>query len=327
MILVKTPLRISFIGGGTDFPEHFEKNGGAVLGSAIDKFIYHNVSSLPTWLFEHKIRFSYRKVELVNNLDEIDHAPFREILRAHHIYEGIEVNLTSDLPAMTGLGSSSAFSVGLIKGLKAFSGLEITKSKLAETAINIERNLLHECVGFQDQIFAAYGGLNAIKFSGRDKFEVQQLPVSDHALNELNENLFLYFTGRKRRAHAIEVEKLKNVNLNEPMLLEMQSLVDQGVGCLIRGHDLDEFGNLLHQNWLLKRELSGGVSDGYIDDMYDMGIRNGAIGGKLLGAGGGGFMLYYVPLERHNEFRKAFSSFHEVKFNLNAAGSSVVYGQ
>jgi len=204
MIIVRTPLRISFFGGGTDFPEFFSENGGAVLGTSIDKYIYHTISHVPSWLFDHKIRFAYRKVEFANCLDEIEHVPFREILRYCDVFEDIEVNLASDLPAFSGLGSSSSFTVGLIKGLNAFKGRHINQQELANQAIHMEREVLKETVGIQDQIFASFGGLNIVRMSTQHDFSVERIALSADRLQELDKSLMLFFTGITRRAQEVE---------------------------------------------------------------------------------------------------------------------------
>lgn len=325
MIIVRTPLRVSLFGGGTDFPEYFRRRFGGVIGSAIDKYIYHTISHFPSWLFEHKIRFAYRVVEQVSDVESIQHRPFKEILKYHRIFENIEVNLASDLPSFTGLGSSSAFTVGLVKGLNAFQGRLIDTSSLAKLAIHLERNVLGESVGFQDQIFASYGGFNHIKFYGDDGFEVERINVDVHQTKELSECLMMYYTGMTRRASDIEEAKLKNIDKNISMLDRMYECVDEALKVLSRENDLDDIGRLLNESWKLKRILSDDVTNPRIDEVYQLGIENGALGGKLLGAGGGGFMLFYVPKKSQTRFREAFSRMHEVPFSFNAQGSAVIH--
>jgi D-glycero-alpha-D-manno-heptose-7-phosphate kinase len=325
MIIVRTPLRISFFGGGTDFPEFFSKNGGAVLGTAIDKYIYHTISHVPSWLFNHKIRFAYRKVEFANSLDEIEHIPFREILRYCGILKDIEVNLASDLPAFSGLGSSSSFTVGLVKGLNAFTGKYVNQQELARQAIYIEREVLKEAVGVQDQIFAAYGGLNIIQLSSKNNFSVERIALTGDRLNELDASLMLFFTGITRRAHEVEKKKIQNIaNINEN-LRKMLVLVDRAHTALTSNASLTTFGSLLHETWMEKRLLDPAVSNSDIDLLYEKGVEAGALGGKLLGAGGGGFMLFFVPPERQNRVRLALAAYNEVQFSINAPGSSVIH--
>jgi D-glycero-alpha-D-manno-heptose-7-phosphate kinase len=326
MIIVRTPLRISFFGGGTDFPEFYLKNGGAVLGTAINKYIYHTVSHVPSWLFDHKIRFAYRKVEFANHLDEIEHIPFREILRYCNVLENIEVNLASDLPSFSGLGSSSSFTVGLIKGLNAFNGRHINQHELANQAIHIEREILKEVVGVQDQIFASYGGLNLVRFSANSDHLVERISLPYDRLCELDESLMLFYTGITRRAQDVEKNKIKNLDSINGKLSNMLTLVDRAHDILVGGGSLNHFGELLHETWMEKRSLDFSVSSPEIDMLYQKGIKAGALGGKLLGAGGGGFMLFFVPRKSQSNVLKALKDFNEVKFSINAAGSSIIHG-
>lgn len=325
MIIVRTPLRVSLFGGGTDFPEYFEKNGGAVIGSAINKYIYHSISRFPSWLFEHKIRFAYRIVEQVKDLNDLKHLPFKEILKHQEIFENVEVNLTSDLPSFTGLGSSSSFTVGLIKGLSAFKGQLIDMDSLAKAAIHLEREVLKESVGFQDQIFASYGGFNHIKFSGSNRFEVERINVNEELMSELSDSLVMFYTGMTRRASDIEENKLRIIDLNIKTLDRMQDCVGDALKILSSGKSLIGIGHLLNESWELKRSLSHEVSNAHIDQIYKLGLENGALGGKLLGAGGGGFLLFYVPKHAMRQFKTIFSGLHEVSFSLNAQGSTIIH--
>jgi D-glycero-alpha-D-manno-heptose-7-phosphate kinase len=325
MIITRTPLRVSFFGGGTDFPDFFSRHGGAVLGTAIDKYIYHTVSHLPSWLFDHKIRFAYRKVEHVRSLEEVEHRPFREILRHCGVLQDVEVNLASDLPSFSGLGSSSSFAVGLIKGLNAFQGRHIGQEQLARAAIDVERNILKEAVGLQDQIFAAFGGLNVVRFSGEGDFTVERVPINEARMRELGDSLMLYFTGITRRAHEVEAAKLANLGRIQGNLRKMLALVDRAYDALTGNGSLTAFGELLDQTWREKRQLDASVSTPEIDRLYDAGIRAGALGGKLLGAGGGGFMLFFAPPERQAAVRTALGTYHEVPFAINAPGSTIVH--
>ena len=325
MIIVRTPLRVSLFGGGTDFPEYFSRKGGGVIGSSIDKYIYHTISPFPSWLFEHKIRFSYKQVEHVDDIEQLQHIPFREILRHHEIYENVEVNLASDLPSFTGLGSSSSFTVGLVKGLSAFKGTLVDTNTLAKTAIYLERAILKESVGFQDQIFASYGGFNHIKFYGANNFDVERLNINEELTNRLSSNLLMYYTGMTRKAVEIEKTKIDNLEGNMPLLDQMVDCVDQARNILSDPSALDDIGCLLNESWQLKRRLSHEVTNDRIDIAYEYGIENGALGGKLLGAGGGGFLLFYVPDYAQKKFREAFSKMHEVTFSLNAVGSTIIH--
>ncbi len=325
LIITRTPLRVSFFGGGTDFPDFFSQHGGAVLGTAIDKYIYHTVSHLPSWLFDHKIRFAYRKVEHVKGLDELEHRPFREILRHCGVTQDVEVNLASDLPSFSGLGSSSSFTVGLLKGINAFQGKHIGQEELARTAIHVERSVLAEAVGLQDQIFAAYGGLNVIRFRGEGEFVVERVAISQARMRELNDSLLLFFTRITRQAQEVEKSKLANLSRIEENLKKMHLMVEKAYDALTAGTSLVSFGRLLHDSWMEKRNLDKAVTSPQIDALYQRGLDAGALGGKLLGAGGGGFMLFLVPPERQSKVRAALADFHEVKFSINAPGSTVVH--
>jgi D-glycero-alpha-D-manno-heptose-7-phosphate kinase len=325
MIIARTPVRISFFGGGTDLPEFFLEEGGAVLGTAINKYIYHSLSHFPSYLFDHKIRFAYRKVECVTTLEDLDHKPFREILRECGVYKDIEVNLASDLPAFSGLGSSSSFTVGLIKGLMAFCGKHISQYDLANRAIYIERDVLRESVGIQDQVFAAYGGLNLITFSSNSSFSVERVRLAGDRLSELNTSLVLVFTGETRSAQSVERRKIENIESIKTNLREILRHVERAHNILTSSICLSHFGLLLHETWVQKRMLDPSVSNPRIDFLYKLGIEAGALGGKLLGAGGGGFMLFYVPPDRQQRFRAALHAYSEVYFEIDAPGSSIIH--
>lgn len=325
MIISKTPLRISFFGGGTDFPEFFHGNGGAVLGTAIDKHIYHSVTRFPSELFDYSIRLAYRRVECVRSLEAIEHSPFREIMRFFGIDRDIEISLTADLPSFSGLGSSSSFTVGLINALSAYTGKFIPKLELARMAIQVEREVLRETVGWQDQIFAAYGGINLIEFERDGNFTVHRINLPKSRQLDLDQSILLYFTGITRRASDVEKNKIRNLASIRENLLRMHRMVEKAHGLLTGGSSLSEFGMLLDATWQEKRLLDPGVSNSEIDALYDMGIGAGALGGKLLGAGGGGFMAFFVPRERQSAVRAALQNYHEIDFSINAPGSSIVH--
>jgi D-glycero-alpha-D-manno-heptose-7-phosphate kinase len=325
MIICQTPLRVSFFGGGTDFPEFFSAHGGAVLATAIDKYIYHSVSHFPSKLFDYSIRLAYRKVECVNDLAEIEHVPFREILRYLGIERDVEISLTADLPSFSGLGSSSSFTVGSINALNAFQGRFIPKGELANLAIRMEREILREAVGLQDQIIAAYGGLNVIEFSAGDNFVVHRVAISKAKLQELDASLLLFFTGVTRRASEIEKRKIENLHRIEGNLKRMLTLVEKAHGVLTGNGSLAAFGELLGETWREKRALDLVVSSPAIDKLYELAGRAGALGGKLLGAGGGGFMLLFVPEERQAKVREALKDYIEIGFSINSPGSSIIH--
>lgn len=325
MIISKTPLRVSFFGGGTDLPEFYRNYKGAVIGTAIDKYIYHSVFNFPAKLFSYNTRLSYSKVECVNNVEEIQHAPYREILKANNIHGDIEMNVAADLPSFSGLGTSSAFSVGLIKALNAFNGKHISQLNLAKEAIHIEREILKEAVGCQDQIFAAYGGFNIIQFNQDDSFDVERVAISKTKMDELSESLVLFFTGITRRAHNVEAEKIKNISSINDSLIKMYGLVEKSNNILTNNESLYEFGKLLDETWQDKKKLSNGITNETIDNIYNRAMSNGAVGGKLLGAGGGGFLLFFVPPESKSKLRAALSDLHEIKFQMNAFGSTIIH--
>jgi len=327
MIISKTPLRISFFGGGTDLPEFYREFGGAVLGSSIDKYIYHTVSSFPSNLFDYSLRLSYSQVEKVNALSEIQHKPFREILAAMEIERDIEIHLAADLPSYSGLGSSSSFTVGLINALTAFKGQTIQSHNLALKAIEIERDVLQEAVGCQDQIFAAHGGLRIVEFKKNGSISVDRVNISSARKEEFEESLLLFFTGITRKAQGVESSKIKNISAIKNNLKQIFKHVDLGLNLLIGNGPIEGFGALLDETWQEKRQLDPNVSNSTIDQMYSDAISAGALGGKLLGAGGGGFMLFFVPPESQKYVRKALTNFYEVKFSLDSQGSEIIYKQ
>lgn len=325
MIISKTPLRVSFFGGGTDLPEHFSKHGGAVLGTAIDKFVYISASRFPSELFDYSVRLAYSKVENVKSVVDIQHAPVREILKLNNIEKDIEISISADLPSFSGLGSSSSFTVGMLKAIKAYKNEHVATNVLAREAIRIERDVLKEAVGFQDQAFAAFGGFNIIEFSGQDRMRVERLSLSQDREQELKSHLMMFYTGITRRAQGIEKVKIANISALESRLTAMRLMVDDAYTVLTSQSSIIGFGELLHKSWLQKRELAVDVSNSTIDAMYEKARTAGAIGGKLLGAGGGGFMLFFVPPERQSEVKLALKNYHEITFNINAAGSTIIH--
>jgi len=325
MIISRTPLRISLFGGGSDFPEYFRKYGGAVIGTAIDKYVYHSIMRFPSKLFDYKVRLAYSKVECVKNLQEITHAPFRESLKYMGVKQDVEISISSDLPSFTGLGSSSSFTVGLLNALAAFQHKHRTRKQLASEAINLERNILREAVGCQDQVFAAFGGICRIDFHSDREFDVEKIVLSPKRLSELKKSLMLVYTGIKRRAYEIERRKIKNVELISDFLKAIHNQVDVAHKIIVRNGNLSDLGELLHHSWCKKRNLDEGVSNPFIDELYDSARKAGALGGKLLGAGGGGFMLLFVPPKLKTSIKLALSKFPEVTFCINAPGSMIIH--
>ena len=325
MIVVKTPLRVSFFGGGTDFPDYFLSHGGAVLGTAIDKHIFHLITRFPSKIFDYSIRLAYRNVERVTSVDHIQHVPFREILKYYGIKKDIEISITADLPSFSGLGSSSAFTTGLLKGLYAFEGKFISCQSLAEKTIQIERQNLKETVGYQDQIFAAFGGFNLITFEKTGKFSVERISLHARRQEELEESLMLFYTGITRKASDLEKNKMTKLKEIVPNLKKIRNMVDSAHSVLTGNSPLSNFGKMLDQTWREKKKLDSAVSNNLVDKMYETALAGGALGGKLLGAGGGGFMLLYVPVEKQKKVRKLLKKFYETKFRIDSAGSTIVH--
>jgi D-glycero-alpha-D-manno-heptose-7-phosphate kinase len=325
MIIARAPLRISFFGGGTDFPEHFRECGGAVLATAIDKYSYVTASAFQSHLFDYAVRVSYSRGELVRKIEEIQHPVFRECLRFCGLDRDVELHAVADLPAFTGLGSSSTFTVCLLQALHAYSGKFVPSLQLAYEAIHIERHVLGECVGVQDQTTAAVGGFNILEFKAEDNIRVTPLGLSPRRIEEFEAHLLALFTGIKRRAAEIESRKVKNLNSNQRTLRHMQSMAYRGFELLSAGRSLSEFGALLHEAWQAKRSLDPMVSNEEIDALYRRGIEAGAWGGKLLGAGGGGFLLFMAPPDVQPRLRAAFPGMHTLSLRVSAPGSQVIF--
>jgi D-glycero-alpha-D-manno-heptose-7-phosphate kinase len=325
MIITRAPMRISFFGGGTDFPEYFLDNRGAVLSTAIDKFTYVTASHFHSRLFSYAVRLSYSKGELVESIDQIQHAVFRECLKFCGFSRDIELHTVADLPSFTGLGTSSSFTVALLQALHASKGEFVSGLQLAYEAIHVERHLLNECVGVQDQVVSAVGGFNVFEFYGEDDIRVRPVGLSARRMRELESHLLLVFTDIKRRAADVEKNKVSGFGAKKENLAAMRAMVDSGYDALTSSGSLERFGRLLHEAWQAKRGLSAGVANESIDTMYKTGIENGAWGGKLLGAGGGGFLLFCAPPEAHSRIRAALSGKHCIEVTLAAPGASVVF--
>jgi len=325
MIISRTPFRISFFGGGTDFPEYFQLQGGAVLSTAIHKFTYVTASRFPSRLFDYSIRLSYRSVELAKSVAEIQHRVFRACLETCGLERDIELHTVADLPSFTGLGTSSAFTVALLQSLHAFKGEYIKPLDLARQAIHVERNLLKENVGCQDQVSAAVGGFNVIEFRGDCDITVNRLSLKAARLAELESHLYLVFTRIQRSASQMEGKKLVRFGEMQDTLHAMRKMVDEGREILLSGGSLIPFGELLHQAWVAKRSLEATVTNPQIEELYDRGLAAGALGGKLLGAGGGGFFLFFVPPEKSPAFLLAFAGAEVLKPKLAAPGAKIVF--
>jgi D-glycero-alpha-D-manno-heptose-7-phosphate kinase len=324
MIITSTPLRISFFGGGTDYPVWYRQYGGSVLSTTIDKCCYITCRRLPPF-FEYHSRISYSKIENVDRNDAIQHPSVRGCLQFVGIDEGVEIHHVADLPARSGLGTSSAFTVGLLLGLYALKNQMRDKRALAREAIHVEQELLQEAVGAQDQVSAAYGGFNRINFDTDGSIEVRRMLASPNRLAELEQNLALYFTGFSRFASEIAQEQLKMTPHKKQELDTMLQFVDEAEAIIASSdRPLEEFGRLLHESWKIKRTLTQKISNASIDEIYEAGLSAGALGGKLLGAGGGGFMLFFVPPERREALRTRLKKLLCVPFAFSNRGSHVV---
>jgi len=323
MIITKTPFRISFFGGGTDYPGHYLEHGGAVLATSIDKYCYISCRKLPPF-FEHKHRIVYLAIENANSLDEIKHPAVREVLRWDGTDCGLEIHHDGDLPARSGLGSSSSFTVGLIQALKALRGEMHCKRELAENAIHIEQNLIKENVGSQDQITVAYGGFNRIDFHRDGNFVVTPQILKGHRRTQLNDHLMLFFTGVTRFASVVAEDQIRNLSSRRQELETMGSMVGEAVSILANENTpIEEFGRLLAESWRYKRSLSDMISTPAIDTLYQTALDAGALGGKLLGAGGGGFLLLFARPQDHARIADTLCGLVHVPFKFDNAGSSV----
>lgn len=323
MIITQTPFRMSFFGGGTDFPGFYKEHGGAVISTSFDKYCYVNVRHLPRF-FDYSTELSYSKIERVTDVEQIVHPAIREAMKYLDMQE-IRLTYEADLPARSGLGTSSSFAVGMLNAFYALKGKYADKRKLADDAIYLERVLCKESGGIQDQIAASYGGLNRINFTA-EGYEVNPVIISPERKKQLNRNLMLFFTGFSRFSSDIQQNTQKALGDKTAELLEMLTLVDEAERVLTaRGTDLSEFGRLLDYTWKLKRGISGGISTDSIDGLYAKGIAAGALGGKLLGAGGGGFLLFYVDEDKREAVREALSELLYVPFAFENSGTRVIH--
>ncbi len=326
MILTATPFRVSFFGGGTDYPVWFSEHGGAVLAASIDRYCHLSCRFYPPF-FEHKHRIVWSRIELVRDTGEIAHPAVREAIRYLNVEEGLEIHHDGDLPARAGLGSSSAFAVGILNALYALKGRLASKQQLAHEAIHLEQNLLHEEVGVQDQIITAFGGLNLVEIDKTGNFEVRPLPVSAARKRALEEHLLLVYTGISRTASGIAKQQIAAIPTQTATLHRMQALVYEAAEVLVNGRDLADFGALLHENWLLKRSVTPAISTPVVDELYETARKAGAIGGKLLGAGGGGFVLLCVRPKERQRVLDVLQNFLMVPFEIESQGTHIVLYQ
>lgn len=323
MIITATPFRMSFFGGGTDFPDFYRKHGGAVLSTSFDKYCYVTVRHLPRF-FNYSSEFSYSKLERVNSIDEIQHPAIREAMKYLDMHD-IRLTYEADLPARSGLGTSSAFAVGMLNAFHALKGEYAGKKQLADEAIYLERTLCREGGGVQDQIAAAFGGLNRINFSSSG-YKVSPIIISPDRKSLLNKNLMLFFTGFSRFSFEIQEDTQNALQDQTSRLLEMYRLVDEAEHILVSSNaDLNDFGKLLDYTWKLKRGMTSKISTNSIDALYERAMEAGALGGKLLGAGGGGFLLFYVEPEKQNAVRNALHDLLHVPFAFEDQGTRVLY--
>jgi len=326
MIISRTPFRISFFGGGTDYPVWYEENGGIVLSTTINKYCYINCRYLPPF-FPYNYRIRYSLHEEVQSVSEIKHPSVRECLKFVNLdNRGVEIQHNADVPAMSGLGSSSSFTVGLLNVLCALKGKMITKRQLALDAIHVEQNRIKENVGTQDQTAVAFGGFNKIEFGGEQEITVQPVTICKEKLDLLQRSLMLFFTGFSRKASDIAGEQIKRTPEKKKELETMIGLVEEAVNILNNSKDtLADFGRLLHEQWMIKRSLTSKISSSFIDETYEAAVGDGALGGKLLGAGGGGFMLFFVRPEDQPKVKERLRKLLYVPFSFENLGSQIIY--
>ena len=325
MVISKTPFRSSFFGGGTDYPVWYEENGGTVLSTTIDKYCYVSARYLPPF-FEHKSRIVWSKIESVRDIEEIEHPSARAVLRHLGIAEGLEIHHDADLPARSGLGASSSFTIGLLNALHTLQGHVRTKQELAHEAIHVEQNIIKENVGSQDQAAAAFGGFNKIQFGSSNALSVEPVIMDPSKLALLQKHFILTFTGLARSASDIAEEQIKNTKQKTDELTAMGQMVDEAMGILHHpSSSLDDFGHLLHRSWQLKRGLSSKITNPLVDEIYDTARKHGALGGKLLGAGGGGFMLFFADPQAHENIKAHLASFLHVPFQFEGSGSEIIH--
>ncbi len=324
MIISRTPYRISFFGGGTDYPAWYRNHGGAVLATTINKYCYLTCRYLPPF-FEHRIRVVYSKIEDCQTVDQISHPAVREVLCHLRMDRGVEIHHDGDLPARSGMGSSSAFTVGLLHALYALKGYIPNKHQLAMESIHIEQERLKEAVGSQDQVLAAFGGFNHVIFLPNGEISVRPITLTQERIRELNDHLMLFYTGTKRTASDIAESFLNNFDTKRRQLRILKDLVDESIRILNGGQDITGFGDLLHEAWQAKRSLSNKVSNSQVDQFYEEARSAGAIGGKLTGAGGGGFLLLFVPPSKHKEVKEKLNRLIYVPFKFEFSGSQIIF--
>lgn len=322
MIISRTPFRVSFAGGGSDLPSFYHRSTGAVLSTSIDKYMYITIHP---WFEKGKTVLKYSKTEVVDAIDDIKHPIFREVLKMYNIH-GVDLSSIADIPSGTGLGSSSSFTVGLLNAVRAYLGKATSGEKLGELACNVEIDRVGSPIGKQDQYAAACGGLNFITFYGDESVNVEKIIMQPEKKKELEDNLIMVYVGGEHSANAIlksqsaAISDIKKFEAQKEMVKLAYNLRES-----LENNNLDDFGRILHENWLLKKSLTSSISTGIVDEMYNKGIEAGALGGKLLGAGGAGFILFYCPQERQPEFRERMGDINEMSFEFDHYGSKIIY--
>jgi len=323
MIISKTPFRISLIGGGTDFPSYYKNNPGLVVGGTIDKYCYVSARFLPP-VFDYKHRIVWSKNEVVNNINQIIHPTVRSVFKNLNIKSGLEVHYQGDLQKNSGLGTSSSFCVGLINSLMNLHNKRINKIALAKMAINIEQNIMKEKCGSQDQIWAAYGGFNSIQFKGKS-FQVKRMILTKSKLENLSKNLFLIYTGINKFSHTVEKDKISKLRKNEKKLIKIYNLAREFKYNILNNRNFDFIGDNLREYWSIKKSLSNKVSNNSINEIYNEALNAGASGGKIIGSGGGGFLLIYCNEKYHFTLKKRLSKLPIIKFNFVNEGSKIIF--
>tara|TARA_R110000868_G_scaffold4155_48_gene25662 strand:+ start:888 stop:1868 length:981 start_codon:yes stop_codon:yes gene_type:complete len=322
MIITSTPYRISFFGGGTDYPAWYCQHGGAVLSTTIDRYCNIQVRDLPPF-FDHKYRVVWSKIETPSRLSDIEHPSVREAIRFTGLEQGLEIHHFGDLPARSGLGSSSSFTVGILNALNALNGKMASRKELAMSAIHLEQEIIREDVGIQDQIATAYGGFNRIDIEKDGTFIVQPVPVSADRLALLEKHLVLVFTGVSRTASLIAKRKIAALASKQTVLKRLSAMVDDGIDILMNDRDIRLFGELLREGWELKRSITPEITTTVVDDLYETAMNSGAIGGKLLGAGGGGFMLLFIEPDKRSDLIVALGDYLTIPFKFERSGSRI----
>ena len=320
MIIVQTPLRVSLFGGGTDFPSYFLSEGGCVLTSAIDKYIFVIIKDR----FDEKLRIGYTRTEIVDHVDEIAHELIREALRKTNITRGVEILTMGDIPAGSGLGSSSVVTVGALHALYTYQNMLVSRDRLAQEACDIEVGILGKPIGYQDQYIASFGGLQFVEFQKDGTVQCEVVGIAPEVRKLLSQNIMLFFTGTTRKAESILTEQKENIKHNLPVLRELKQMAHAARDSLLAGK-VDEIGTLLHASWQLKKKLASNITNDELDVNYQLAISAGALGGKITGAGGGGFLMLYCPIEKQAAVRAALHQMHELPVQLEKDGSKVIF--